>query len=115
MSNGSRDTSSGVSFGDVAGLARAIGKEHGGRVHFEAHLPVRSDVGVHLDVRVCFRRASGRPGDWIDCGGVSGRWPSGASATFAGLLFRIAYELSAKLDRAKEEAERAAEGQLRLL
>lgn len=115
MGNDTRDTSSGISFRDVADLARRVGKEHNGRVHFEAHLPVRSDVGVQLDVRACFRRPSGRFGDWVDCRGHSGRWPSGASATFAGLLFRLAYELSNALDEERAEAERAAAGQLRLI
>ena len=115
MGNDKRDTQSGISFRDVANLARAIGKDHNGRLHFEAHVPVRSDVGVQLDIRACFKRANGRAGEWVDCGGVSGRWPSGASHTFAGLLFRLAYELSANLDREREEVERATNRQLRLL
>lgn len=115
MGNDNRDARSGISFGDVAKLLRQTGKEHNGRAGYRIDLPVRSDHGVFLEVRCTFRRASGRPGDWIDIAGVNGRWPSGDSLTFAGLLFRLAYELSAKLDQDQAEAERAARDQLRLL
>lgn len=111
----SDQSQSGLSFRDVADLWRRVGKEHGGRVHCELHLPVRSDSGVVLEVRVAIKRSVGGTAQWLDCGGVSGRWPSGASSTFAGLLFRLGYELGAKLEEESAAAERAARGQLRLL
>lgn len=115
MGHDNRDTSAGISFRDVADLFRQIGKEHGGRLHCELHLPVRSGTGVAFDVRVVIKRTVGGTAQWLDCGGSSGRWPSGASTTFAGLIFRLAYELSAKLDEEKAAAERAARDQLRML
>lgn len=115
MGNDTRDTSAGISFRDVADLFRQIGKEHGGRLHCELHLPVRSGTGVAFEVRVAIKRPVGGAAQWVDSGGASGRWPSGQSTTFAGLVFRLAYELSAKLDEEKAAAERAAKGQLRLL
>lgn len=115
MGNDTRDTSAGISFRDVADLGRQVGKEHGGRVHFEIHLPVRSGNGVVLEVRAAIKRPAGGVGAWVDSGGVSGRWPSGASATFAGLLFRLVYELGAKLDEEVAAAERAAAGPPRML
>jgi hypothetical protein len=115
MGNDNRDTSAGISFRDVADLARQVGAEHDGRVHFEIHLPVRSGHGTLLEVRACLSRPAGSPGTWIDCAGSSGKWPNGQSSTFAGLLFRLAYELTAKLDEEKERAQRAAAGQLRLI
>lgn len=114
MGNDTRDTSAGISYRDVATLLRQLGKEYNGRAGFNLDLPVRSDHGVHLEVRCYFKRRGGDPGTWIDCRGVSGRWPSGDSLTFAGLLFRLAYELGAKLDEEAEAAERAAAGQLRM-
>jgi len=110
-----RETRSGISFRDVADLCRQVGKEHNGRVHLELHLPVRSGGGAVLDVRAVLKRGTGAAGAWVDCAGHSGLWPSGASATFAGLCFRLVYELSAKLDEEVRAAERAAAGQLRLL
>ena len=115
MGNDTRDSSAGISFRDVADLARRVGKEGNGRVHFELHLPVREGHGVVMEVRAAIKRRSERSGEWLDVGGVSGRWPSGASSTFAGLLFRLAYELGAKLDEEQAEAERATNRQLRLL
>lgn len=115
MGDDNRDTQSSISFRDVADLARQISKEHNGRVHFEIHLPVRSGNGVVLEVRAAIKRPAGGNGAWVDSCGVGGRWPSGASATFAGLLFRLAYELGSKLDEEVAAAERAARGQLRLL
>jgi hypothetical protein len=115
MGNDNRDTQSGISFRDVADLLRQLGKEHGGRFHCELHLPMRSNTGVALDVRVVIKRSAGGTAQWVDCGGVSGRWPSGGSSTFAGLLFRLAHELDAKLEEERREAERVAAGQRRLL
>lgn len=114
MGNDNKDTSAGISFRDVADLFRKVGKEHGGRLHCELHLPVRSGTGVAFEVRVAFKRPARGAAQWIDCCGASGRWPSGESSTFAGLIFRLAYELSAKLDAEKAEAERVARDQLRL-
>lgn len=115
MGNDTRDTSAGVSFRDVGNLLRQIGKEHNGRAGYNLDLPVRSDNGIHLAVRCYFKRRTGGDGTWVDCYGVSGNWPSGSSATFAGLLFRLAYELSAKLEQEEREAERAASSQRRML
>ena len=110
MKNETRDSQAGVSFRDVANLARRVGAEHSGHVRFVLDLPVRSGSGVILEVRSCFRRANGRPAEWVDIRGVSAKSPSGQSSTFAGLLFRLAYDLSALLDEDLAEAERAARG-----
>jgi len=115
MGNESRDTQAGISYRDVADLLRQIGKEHGGRASFVLSLPVRSDHGVALEVRCRLSRRAGPDSSWVDSSGVSGRWPSGGSATFAGLLFKLAYDLLGKLDQEVAEAERAARAQKRLL
>lgn len=114
MGNGTRDTQSGISYRDVAELMQTTGKLHSGRVYCRIDLPVRSGSGVVLDVRAAFLRRDGSSGEWIDIAGVSGRWPSGQSSTLAGLLFRLVYELEAKLEAAEGEAERAARGQRRM-
>ena len=104
---GGRDTSSGISYSDVGHLIRIIGGLHNGTVDFILSVPVREAGGVALDVRARFRRRSaGADGGYFERG-VSGRWPSGASSTFAGLLFRLAHELDGKLTSEEEENERA--------
>lgn len=114
MADEKPNAQSGISYRDVADLFRRVGKEHGGRLHCELHLPMRSGSGVVFEVRVVIKRPAGGNALWIDNGGASGRWPSGGSSTFAGLLFRLAYELDGKLTEEREAAERAAGGQKRM-
>lgn len=108
-----RDAQSGISYGDVASTARAIGRLYHGNVDFILALPVRDGHGVVLDVRCRFRRGLDGTGSGHFERGASGRWPSGQSSTLAGLLFRLLYELEYKLEVEAEEAQREAIAQRR--
>jgi len=90
--------SAGISYIDVADLAREVGREHHGDIHFELWMPMRGDTGIAFYARAVFVPRT--------IGIVSKRtqqfvarpWPSGEARTFAGLLYRGLLDLSGKLD-----------------
>lgn len=109
---GNEEARAGVSWYDVRTALRAVGTAHHGYCDVLVSVPMRSDVRHAMDVRVRFRRGVGKPGELLDVGGISGIWPDRQSTTFAALVFRLAYELDARLGEL--ERERVKLGQERL-
>lgn len=107
-----RDTSAGISFFDVRDILRRVGRAHGGQCSVQLFVPVREELRNAVEVRVRFLRPGrGKPGDVYERA-TGGPFPTQQSRTLAGMIFRLAHELDAKLTEEEEAGARERQAPL---
>lgn len=103
----------GVSFFDTRDAAEAVGFMHHCIIHFEQHLPMRSNRGISWHVRVVARWYDEK-GRVTKERGEGGVWPNGDAKTFTGLEYLLLNRLERKIEDEERDEARQAEAQGRL-